>query len=85
VSEGPVNAPALAELCALLETPDQQLLPDAVGLGGRAVLYQRLREGEALSLAAEVVPEVLCPDCREHRVQPQPLSGGPWTLPGAVL
>ena len=32
MSEGPVNAPALAELCALLETPDQQLLPDAVGL-----------------------------------------------------
>ena len=77
MSEGPVNAPALAELCALLETPDQQLLPDGVGLGGRAVLYQRLRDCEALSLAAEMVPEVLCPDCREHRVRPQPLAGAP--------
>ena len=52
MSEGPINAPALAELCTLLETPDQQLLPDAVGLGGRAALYQRLRDCEALGLAA---------------------------------
>jgi hypothetical protein len=75
VSIGPINAPALAELCALLETPSQQLLPDAVWLGERAALYQRLREGEALSLAAEIAPEVLCPDCCEHRVRPQPLVG----------
>lgn len=75
MSEGPINASALAELCALLETRTQQLLPDAVGLGGRAALYQRLRDCEAVSLAAEVVPEVLCPDCREQRVQPQPLAG----------
>jgi hypothetical protein len=77
VSIGPINAPALAELCALLETPGQQLLPDAVGLGGRAALYQRLRECEALSLAPDLAPEVLCPDCREHKVRPQPLAGAP--------
>ena len=52
MSEGPINAPALAELCTLLETPDQQLLPDAVGLGGRAALYQRLpRLLEELTIA----------------------------------
>jgi len=77
VSEGPINAPALAELCALLETPGQQLLPDAVGLGGRAALYQRLRNFGALGLAAEIAPDVLCPDCREHRVRPLPLAGAP--------
>ena len=77
MSEGPINAPALAELCTLLETPGQQLLPDAVGLGGRAALYQRLRDCEALGLAAEIAHEVLCPDCREHRVRPQLLSGVP--------
>lgn len=77
MSEKPINAPALAELCALLEKPGQQLLPDAVGLGGRAALYQRLRDCEALSLAAALAPEVLCPDCREHRVRPQPLAGVP--------
>lgn len=77
MSEGPINAPALAELCALLETPGQQLLPDAVALEGRAALYHRLRECEALSLAPELAPEVLCPDCREHRVRPQPLPGEP--------
>ena len=83
MSAEPINAPALAELCALLETPSQQLLPHAVGLGGRAALYQRLRDCEALSLAAEMASEVLCPDCREHRVRPQALSGTParyWAL-----
>ena len=77
MSEGPINAPALAELCALLETPGQQLLPDAVEVGGRTALYQRLRKCEALSLAPDLANEVLCPDCREHRVRPQPLAGVP--------
>lgn len=77
MSPEPINAPALAELCALLETPRQQLLPHALGLGGRAALYQRLRDCEALSLAAEMASEVLCPDCLEHWVRPQALPGTP--------
>lgn len=77
MSAGPINAPALAELCALLETPGQQLLPDAVEVDGRTALYQRLRECEALSLAPDLAPEVLCPDCREYRVRPQLLADVP--------
>lgn len=77
MSEVPINAPALAQLCALLETPGQQLLPDAVDLDGRAAVYQRLRDCEALGLAPDIAHEVLCPDCREHRVRPLPVAGVP--------
>lgn len=74
---GPLNAPALTELCALLETPGQRLLPDAIWLGGQAQLYRHLRDCEALSLSGEVASEVLCPDCLGQSLSPQALPGAP--------
>ena len=74
---GPLNAPALRELCALLETPGQRLLPDAIWLGGQAPLYRHLRDCEALSLSGEVASEVLCPDCLNQSLAPQAVPGAP--------
>ena len=74
---GPLNAPALRELCALLETPGQRLLPDAIWLGGQAPLYRHLRDCEALSLSGEVASEVLCPDCQGQSLAPQAVPGAP--------
>ena len=72
---GPINAPALAELCALLETPGQRLLPDAVWLDGQAMVYQHLRDCKALSLSGEEATEVLCPDCLGQSLSPEVLPG----------
>jgi hypothetical protein len=68
---GPINAPAVAEMCALLEQPGHQLLPDAVWLGGQAAIFQHLRDNEALSLSNVVAAAVLCPDCMSFSVQPE--------------
>lgn len=73
---GPINTPALAEMCALLEQPGHQLLPDAVWVGGQAATYQHLRDNEALSLSNVVAAAVLCPDCMSVSVQPEPALQG---------
>lgn len=72
---GPINAPALAELCALLETLGQRLLPDAVWLDGQAAVYRHLRECEALGLAGEEAAVVLCPDCMSQSISPEKVPG----------
>lgn len=77
---GPINAPALAELCALLETPGQRLLPDAIWLGGQGALYRHLRDCEALGLSGEVAPQVLCPQCLNQSIQPEPVIDAPQRL-----
>lgn len=74
---GPLNAPALAELCALLESPSQCLLPDAIWLSGQGALYRHLRDCEALGLSGEVAPQVLCPDCLSQSLSPQAVPGAP--------
>ena len=74
---GAINAPALAELCALLETPGQCLLPDAIWLGGQAAVYRHLRDCEALSLSGEMAAEVLCPDCLNQSLAPEAVLGAP--------
>lgn len=67
---GPLNAPALAELCWLLEQADTRLLPDAIWLGGKAHLYQHLHSMEALGLTQDAAPSIICPDCTGHSIQP---------------
>lgn len=71
MSPGPLNAPALAEMCWLLEQKDTRLLPDAIWLGGKCHLYQHLRSVEALSVTQEVAPSVLCPECTSRSIQPE--------------
>ena len=71
MSLGPNNAPAMAEMCWLLEQKDTRLLPDAIWLGGKRHLYQHLRSVEALSVTQEVAPSVLCPDCTSRSIQPE--------------
>jgi len=68
---GPINTLAMAELCALVEQPGHQLLPDAVWLGGQTVIFQHLRNNEALSLSNALAEAVLCPDCMSASVQPE--------------
>lgn len=71
MSPGPLNAPAFAEMCWLLEQKDTRLLPDAIWLGGKSHLYQHLRSMEALSVTQEVAPSVICPDCTSRSIQPE--------------
>lgn len=73
---GPINAPALAELCRLLEQPGHQLLPDAVWVGGQSEIFKYLREVEALSLSPELSDGVLCPDCMSGAIRPEQVSHG---------
>ena len=68
---GPINTPAMAELCALLEQPMHQLLPDAIWVSGQTAIYQHLRNNEALSLTNTVASAVLCPDCMSISVRPE--------------
>lgn len=61
----------MAELCALMEQPGHQLLPDAVWVGGQIAIYQHLRNNEALSLSNTLAAAVLCPDCMSVSVHPE--------------
>lgn len=71
MSSGSLNAPALAELCQLLERPEGQILPDALWLSGKRPLYQHLRELGALGLAQQPVAAVTCPGCACHFIRPE--------------
>ena len=71
MSLGPINAPAMAEMCWLLEQKDTRLLPDAIWLGGKRHIYQHLRSMEALSVTQEVAPSILCPDCTSRSILPE--------------
>lgn len=71
MSAGPLNAPALAELCFLLERPDGLILPDAIWLSGKRPLYQHLRELGAMKLVPRVEMVVTCPGCSTHLVRPE--------------
>jgi len=73
---GPINAQAMAALCALLELPTHQLLPDSVWTTGQPSIYQHLRSNEALSLSGDVAESVLCPDCLSVSVRPVPTPAG---------
>jgi hypothetical protein len=66
----------MAELCALMEQPRHQLLPDAIWVGGKAAIYQHLRNNEALSLSNALAAAVLCPDCMSLSVQPEQSAHG---------
>lgn len=71
MNTGPLNAPALAELCFLLERPDGLILPDAIWLSGKRPLYQHLRDLGALKLAQQVETIVSCPGCTSHLIRPE--------------
>ena len=76
MSTGPVSAPALTELCRLLERPDARILPDAVWLTGQLPLYQHLRDLGAVGLAQQVAPFVTCWGCASHLVRPERAEDG---------
>jgi len=76
VSTGPVNAPALIELCRLLERPDALIFPDALWLTGQLPLYQHLRDLGAVGLAQQVAPFVTCWGCASHLVRPERAEDG---------
>lgn len=71
MSLGPLNAPALAELCWLLEQEDTRLLPDAIWLGEKHRLYQHLHSMQALSVVQDAAPSIMCPDCTSRSIRPE--------------
>ena len=80
MSLGPINAPAFAELCWLLEQHDTRLLPDAIWLGGKRHLYQHLRDMQAVTVTQEAAPSIMCPYCTSRSIQPELLTQAKSTL-----
>lgn len=80
MSLGPINAPAFAELCWLMEQPDTRLLPDAIWLGGKRHLYQHLRDMQAVTVTQEAAPSIMCPYCTSRSIQPELLTQAKSTL-----
>lgn len=62
---------ALAELCRLLEQTDPKMAPDAIWLCGDSMVFEHLRDIEALTLANDLAGDLVCHECGVETFRPQ--------------
>ncbi len=62
---------ALGELCRLLEQKEPRLAPDAIWLSGNAMVFEHLRDIEALSLVNELAGDIVCHECGVETFRPR--------------
>lgn len=73
---GTLQTAAMQQLCKMLEQAHALLLPDAPSLAGYQREIDYLHACAAIAPAQQLAKSIVCPDCLEHRIQPQHNGSG---------
>lgn len=66
-----IQLSAMQQLCWMLECATELLLPDAPALAGHQKAIEYLHACGAVSPAQKLAQSIVCPECAEHRIQPE--------------